>query len=195
MIPQNLIKIKDIAAFRDSLKEGDKLIYWEDAPKDEGIKGRTKIKRVMEVEKVHRHTVDLKEGKVKRNVTLKELAIYNRKLLSKQSPQISPQESDQTRKNTIMNMIYHGMSREEIAQRTGYSRRTIGNTIRYTKDKKEKAAARNAQIVRLKQEGKRTKDIAKQLGCSKSLVCEVYKRYKEKNSELSIKNSEPVQDE
>lgn len=53
-ITKNPVQMKEVEAFRQSLKRGDKLIYLEEAPRDDGIKGRAIIKRVMEVDKVHK---------------------------------------------------------------------------------------------------------------------------------------------
>ena len=175
-----MIKIKDVEEFGDSLKKGDKLIYIEDAPRDDGIKGRTKIKRIMSVDKVYKHTVDLVQGKVKHNVTLKEAMICNMKQPAVPSAPVNRAEAREIRKNKIMNMACQGLDQDEIAGRTGYSKGTIANVIRHTKQKGQKAAERNAQIIKLKQEGMRTKDIAKSWIVARAIVCEVYKRYREK---------------
>lgn len=176
-----MIKVKDVEAFRDSLKKGDKLIYIEDAPRDEGVKGHQKIKRSMTVDKVHKHTVDLVQGKIKRNAMLKEVLICNLKqpIVPLPAP-VNRAETRETKKNKIMNMVYHGLDQDEIVKRTGYSKKTVANIIRHVKQKGQDAANRNAQIIKLKQEGMKTKDVALKLDCSKSLVCEVYKRYREK---------------
>lgn len=76
---ENPIQIKELEEFKRSIKAGDKIIYIEETPRDDGIKGKSVIKRVMEIEKIHRHTVDLKLGKLKRNITIKEALIQNRK--------------------------------------------------------------------------------------------------------------------
>lgn len=180
MWENKMIIIKDVEAFGDSLKKGDELIYIEDAPRDDGIKGRTKIKRIMSVDKVYKHTVDLVQGKVKRNVTLKEAMICNMKQPAVPSVPVNRAEAREIRKNKIISMACQGLDQDEIVGRTGYSKGTIANVIRHTKQKGQKVAERNAQIIKLKQEGMHTKDIAKKLDCSKSLVCEVYKRYREK---------------
>lgn len=176
-----MIKVKDVEAFRESLKKGDKLIYIEDAPRDEGLKGRAKIKRIMTVDKVHKHTVDLVQGKIKRNAMLKEVLICNLKqpIVPLPAP-VNRAETRETKKNKIMNMVYHGLDQDEIVKRTGYSKKAVANIIRHVKQKGQDAANRNAQIIKLKQEGMKTKDVALKLDCSKSLVCEVYKRYREK---------------
>lgn len=175
-----MIKVKDVEAFRESLKKGDKLIYIEDAPRDDGIKGRTKIKRLMSVDKVYKHTVDLVQGKVKHNITLKEAMICNMKQPAAPSVPVNRAEAREIRKNKIISMACQGLNQDEIAKRTGYSKGTISNIVGHTKRKGQKIAERNAQIIKLKQEGMRTKDIARKLDCSKSLVCEVYKQYREK---------------
>ena len=117
-----MIKVKDVEAFRESLKKGDKLIYIEDAPRDEGMKGRAKIKRIMTVDKVHKHTVDLVQGKIKRNAMLKEVLICNLKqpIVPLPAP-VNRAETRETKKNKIMNMVYHGLDQDEIVKRTGYS--------------------------------------------------------------------------
>ena len=175
-----MITIKDVEEFGKSLKEGDRLIYIEDVPRDDGIKGRMRIKRIMKVERVNKHTVDLVQGKVKRNVMLKEAMAFNLRQPVNPTSQAGRAETRETRKNEIMNLVYQGISQDEIAKRTGYSKGTISNIVGHTKRKGQKIAERNAQIIKLKQEGMRTKDIARKLDCSKSLVCEVYKQYREK---------------
>ena len=178
-----MITIKDVEAFRESLKKGDRLIYIEDVPKDEGIKGRQKTRRTMTVDKVHKHTVDLVQGRIKRNAMLKEVLIQNLRQPSVPLPTpVSRAETRETRKNRIMNLVYHGLDHDEIARRTGYSKGTIANTIRHVRQKGQETRERNAQIIKLKQEGMRTKDVAERLGCSKSLVSEVYKRYREEQA-------------
>ena len=181
MWENKMITIKDVEAFRESLKKGDRLIYIEDVPKDEGIKGKQKTRRIMEVDRVYKHTVDLVQGRIKRNAMLKEVLIQNLRQQSVPLPTpVSRAETREARKNRIMNLVYHGLDHDEIARRTGYSKGTIANTIRHVRQKGQETRERNARIVKLKQEGMRTKDIAKKLDCSKSLVCEVYKRYREK---------------
>ena len=71
------IQKQELEAFRRSLKPGDKIVYIEEAPRADGTGGFRKIKRVMEVEKVHRFTIDLIKGSTKRNITLQEAIINN----------------------------------------------------------------------------------------------------------------------
>lgn len=104
-IGHNPIRMRELEAFKRSLKPGDKLIYMERAVGEDGIKGGTAIKRVMEVEKVHRYTIDLRQGGMRRNVTLKEALIWNRK------------------------------APKAMAQKTGYSRKGIDNLQRALRKK------------------------------------------------------------
>lgn len=167
---KNPITKKELEKFRDSLKIGDKLMYVEDMPRDDGVKGRTQIKRVMEVEKVYKYTIDLKKGALKRNVTIQEALIHNVKRPNPQS-----QESIQDRRKLILNLTYRGISRAEIAQRTGYSQRAVSNIQRAGMETRGKIKERNEKIAALRANGEKINSIAQIVGCSHSTVSCVLK--------------------
>ena len=174
-ITKNPVQMKEVEAFRQSLKRGDKLIYLEEAPRDDGIKGRAIIKRVMEVDKVHKYTIDLGAGKLKRNVAIKVAYICNvRKHMAE-----SDRKAREARCKMISDMERRGMTVEEISQQTGYSKCAVRNIQRANEDTVKKRDKRNAEIIRLRKAGKKVKEVAEQLGCSQNLVSGVYKRYME----------------
>lgn len=133
-ITKNPVKMKEVEAFKKSLKRGDKLIYLEEAPRDDGIKGRTIIKRVMKVEKVHRFTIDLVSGKLKRNVAVKVAYITNvRNHMAE-----SDRKAREARRRMVIDMVNRGMTTEEISKVTGYSKCALSNIQRAAKDEIKK---------------------------------------------------------
>lgn len=133
-ITKKPVRMKDIEAFAKSLKKGDKLIYLEEAPRDDGIKGRTIIKRVMKVEKVHRFTIDLVLGNLKRNVAIKVAYICN----VRNHTADSERKAREARRKMVIDMVNRGMTIEEISQVTGYSKCALSNIQRAAKDEIKK---------------------------------------------------------
>lgn len=128
-ITKNPVKMNEVEAFKKSLKRGDKLIYLEEAPRDDGIKGRSIIRRVMEVDKVHKHTIDLISGKLKRNVAVKVAYITNvRNHMAE-----SDRKAREARRRMVTDMVNRGMTTEEISKVTGYSKCALSNIQRAAK--------------------------------------------------------------
>lgn len=179
---KNPIKKDELEAFRKSLKIGDWLIFYESVPRNDGVGGSRMVKRRMQVTGVYKHLITLQLGRIQRSMTIQEALLYNVKRRKKQEAVVQSQEEMvEERRKKIMHMVYRGMSNDEIAEKTGYSRKTVASVIRSAKQKNKKISEKHMRIIKLKASGHGVNEIARMVGCSSSTVIRVVKKNEAKN--------------
>ena len=179
---KNPIKKDELETFRKSLKIGDQLIYYESVPRNDGVGGSRMVKRRMQVTGVYKHLITLQLGRLQRSMTIQEALLYNVKRRKKQEDVVQSQEEMlEERRKKIMHMVYRGMSNDEIAEKTGYSRKTVAGVIRNAKQKSRKINEKHMRIMKLKASGHGMNEIARMIGCSSSTVTRVIKKNEAKN--------------
>lgn len=172
----------ELEAYRKTIKIGDRLIYPESLAKKDG--GTRIVKIPMEVTKIYRNIVILRSGRKERSMTIQEALLHNAQ--RKPPKKEERQKGIQDRNKKIMDLLYRGISRDEIARKTGYSLHVVSGVIQAAARKKEKISGRHARIIKLKQEGHGVNEIARLVGCSGSTVIRVIRKQMEAGHEHTI---------